>query len=252
MRVPVYLETDQVDPGPISEDLSHYGLRLDEQPALPGPPERDAYEEWVEWMAWHAAFSKVRNLDGPPAKREPAELEIEKEARALRDDDANPPGPLYDGQRLMEAYQGPLPEDHAAPGKPVVVVTDRLVGTFEGDRYHVRFLVAGHPSIVSVPGFIDGPARDRSFYLAKQALGSGLDADAMMDDDHLTRGDDRLPACVASGILQAVKYAERGDPFCEHENCRLFNPHWQEKLLATMATRSLCKDHEAWALSLDD
>lgn len=244
MTIVVFDESDTVDPKPLERDLSAYGIELDVREPLPGPASRPSYEEWVDWMAWHAAFAKVRNLESPPAEREPADLEVDKEARALRGE-GDPPGPLYDGTRLMEAYHGALPDELAAPGQPVVVLTDRLVGTFEGGRYHVRYLVAGHPSIVSVPGFVDGPARDRSFYLAKQALGSAHDADRMVDDDHLTRGDERLPTCVASAILQARSYTRTGEAFCSDEACRLYNPHWQEELLASMASEALCETHGA-------
>jgi hypothetical protein len=246
MDVPVLVESG-VDLDAVQRDLSAYGVWLDPRPVL--DPEGSAHQEWADWMAWHTAFAKVRNLDRPPAEREPADLEIDKERAAL-DGDGDPPGPLYDGRRLLEAYHGPLPEDLKAPGRSLIALTDRLVGTFEGDRYHVRFLVTGHPSIVSPPGFVDGPARDRSFYMAKQALGSAHDANEVVDDDHLTRNDDRLPTCVASAILQAVAYTDTGDPFCEDDGCRLFNPHWQEDLLASMATRDLCEEHAAWAKRL--
>lgn len=248
MQVVCYDETERFDLARVQKDLSAYGIALDVRAPLPQSRES---QDWIDWMAWHGAFAKVRRLDAPPSSREPADLEVSKEAQAL-DGNGTPPGPLYDGHRMLEAYHGPLPDALASPGaRPVVVLTDRLIGTFEGDRYHVRFLVAGHPSIVSVPGFIDGPARDRSFYLAKQALGSAHDADAMVDDDHLTRGDDRLPVCVASAILQAIKYHEQGEPFCEEEACRLYNAHWQADLLDTLATRQLCAQHQAWAQQID-
>lgn len=250
MDVALVDETDAFDVEPVQRDLSELGVgvRAAELDRIrPGAPKREA---WLDWTAWHAAFAKVRQLDGAPARREPADLEVAKERRALAGE-ADPPGPLYDGPRLMEALHGPLPEALQTPGRPVVVLSDRLVGTFEGGRYHVRFLVAGHPTIVSPPGFVDGPARDRSFYVAKQALGSARDADRMVDDDHLTRGDDRLPTCVASALLQALAYADLGDPFCEDGDCRLYNPHWQEELLATMARRRLCERHREWIRELE-
>lgn len=239
MDLIVYDETEGFDRKAVEADLARYGIQLDLREPLPQNREGD---EWVDWMAWHTAFAKVRDLSTKPAEREPAELEIRKEAEALTGE-KSPPGPIYDGHRLLEAYHGPLPDELQAPGSaPVVVLTDRLVGTFE-DRYHVRFLVAGHPSIVSPPGFVDGPARDRSFYLAKQALGSAHDANEMVDDDHITRGDERLPTCIASALLQALMYHETGDPFCEDEGCRLYNPHWQADLIESMAGGELCEEH---------
>ncbi|MDX1610911.1 MAG: DUF6775 family putative metallopeptidase, partial [Candidatus Thermoplasmatota archaeon] len=102
----------------------------------------------------------------------------------------------------------------------------------------------GHPTIVSPPGLIDGPARDRSYYMAKQVIGGS--AEAFSQDDHLTREDERLPTCIASALLQAAAWHTTGQAFCEEEGCRLFNPHWQKDLLATMATAELCTEHQRW------
>lgn len=248
-HLPVYAETD-TSLAPVQEDLQAHGVNLYVREALPGPSTRRGYEDWVDWTAWHLAYAKVHNPRSNPPHREPARLAVKKEARALRGE-RDPPGPLYDGHRLMEAYHGPLPDAHATPGRPVIVLTDRMMATHQGDRYHVRFLLAGHPTIVSTPGFIDGPARDRAFYFAKQALGSAHGAEELIDDDHLSRSDERLSTCIASALLQAIKYAQTGDPFCKDDGCRLFNPHWQDDLVSTMATRDLCPDHGTWAQNLD-
>jgi hypothetical protein len=241
MNVVVFDETEDFAYKRVERDLAEFGVQLDVREPL--PRNRDS-QDWCDWMAWHTAFAKVREVNSPPPNREPADLEVRKEREALTGE-GTPPGPFYDGHRLLEAYHGPLPDELATPGQePVVVLTDRLVGTYE-DRYHVRFLVTGHPTIVSPPGFIDGPARDRAFYMAKQALGSAHDANEVVDDDHLTRGDERIPTCVASAILQTVAYDQTGDPFCEDDTCRLFNPHWQKDLIGSMATTNLCEEHEA-------
>lgn len=243
MRIVLVDETDSFDLAPVQRDLSRLDVGLDVQPVPRIQADDGEPEAWLDWMAWHTAFAKVRDLQAPAPQREPADLEVEKERRALGGD-STPPGPLYDGVRLIEAFHGVLPDGLASPlGPPVAILTDRLVGTFEGGRYHVRFFVGGHPCIVSPPGFVDGPARDRSFYLAKQMLGSAHDADAISEDDHLTRGDERISRCVASALLQVLAYHETGDPFCEQEACRLYNPHWQEELLASMTTEHLCEEH---------
>jgi hypothetical protein len=243
-------EMDGFDLDPVEADLSDLGISLATRGLPRLGPEDPESEAWADWMAWHTAFAKVRDVESPPPEREPADFEIDKEREALLAD-ASAPGLLYDGRRLLEAYHGLLPDELATPGAaPTVVLTDRMVGTYEGDRYHVRFLVNGHPCILAPPGFVDGPARDRSFYMAKQVLGSAHDADVVSDDDHLTRGDDRISACVASSMLQVLAYHDTGEPFCEDETCRLFNPHWQEDLLASMATDRVCEDHEAWLAEL--
>ncbi|PSG96135.1 hypothetical protein BRD56_12200 [Thermoplasmatales archaeon SW_10_69_26] len=245
-------ETDGSALGEVEEDLSRYGISV-ERRGLPrvGPEDPDR-EAWADWIAWHTAFARVRDVDAPPPEREPPVAAVATEREAVLAGESGP-GLLYDGRRLLEAFHGPLPDELAVPGEdPVVVLTDRLVGTHEGDRYHVRFLVNGHPCIVSPPGFVDGPARDRSFYMAKQVLGSAHDADQVSDDDHLRRNDDRLPTCVASAFLQTLAYHDTGEPFCEDEGCRLFNPHWQEDLLSSMATTDLCEEHGVWLADVAD
>lgn len=241
MDLIVYDETDAFDLEPVEADLSRYGIELEVRDPLHRQRTSNA---WHDWLAWHFAWSKVRSLERPiPSSFEPqdAEQRLEREALAGK---RKPPGPLYDGVRLAETYHGPLPEHERPPDRgPIVVLTDRLVGTYEGSRYHVRFLVAGHPSILSVPGFLDGPARDRSYYMAKQMLGGGLDADVVSDDDRVTRKDPRLATCVASGMLQAIAYHRTGEPFCQDEACRLYNPHWQRELIESMARGELCGGH---------
>ncbi len=248
MDIIVYDETtraDWVDLDPVQADLSQHGVQLDVRVPLPRPR---ADEAWYPWLAWMLAWSKVRSPDRPiPPNLEPKPLEVDREEKALHGQ-ANPPGPLYDGKRLLEAFHGPLPEEERSPDAgPIVILTDRMIGTFEGTRYHVRFLTTGHPNIVSPPGLIDGPARAREYYMAKQMLGQDPEGiEGMGDDDHLTKDDDRVPTAIASAFLQVAKYHVTGDPFCEDDGCRLSNPHWQADLLDTMATGRLCKEHEAW------
>jgi hypothetical protein len=95
---------------------------------------------------------------------------------------------------------------------------------------------------------IDGPARDRDYYVKKQLLGT--DADCMADDDHLTKQHDRWPVALSSAFLQLSAYWDTGRAFCQDEACRLYNPHWQAELLGSMATDQLCEEHAAWLSSI--
>jgi len=240
-RVVLYDDTRGGAAAAVADAVAASGLA----PELRHAPWHNAPPAELERVAHALATTKVRRPDRPvPRDWRPFPVEVHGERRALTGD-GRPPGPLYDGTLLMRTWLDAFaPGERRYDGPPAVVLTDRLVATFEGARYHVRFLVAGHPSVVSLPGFVDAPARDRSYYLARQLV--GLDASLVATDDHLRPGDPRLPACAASAVLQAVAFRASGEAFCEDAGCRLFNPHWQRELLASMAGTRLCARHEAW------
>jgi len=58
--------------------------------------------------------------------------------------------------------------------------------------------------------------------------------------------DERLTEVVKGYCLQALFFHLTGDAFCEDKNCRLYNAHWQEELIAaqTGGDYELCPFHE--------
>ncbi len=45
--------------------------------------------------------------------------------------------------------------------------------------------------------------------------------------------------------MQAIFYYQTGDPFCDKQDCRLFNAHWQKDLLhSQLEVGKLCEKHQ--------
>lgn len=178
--------------------------------------------------------------------------EIDYERRVL-EGDAKAGGIVYDGRKLEEVFSQVLGTKTALQTASIML-TDRLVSTFSRDdlRHHLRTVVFGFPSIVSIPGVVEAPAKPREYYLLKQQLGSG--APGEMETERLKSafkgrfidyGDDEGISSVLEGLaLQCVVFHLTLDPFCEKKDCRMFNAHWQEDLIRSqVSSQKLCKRH---------
>jgi len=111
-------------------------------------------------------------------------------------------------------------------------------------RYRARSILCGFPSIVSTSGAVEGPARPRGYYVAKMMGLTDAEARRKYLGRFLEHDDPRMPE-VANGLAaQAVFYHLTGDPFCEREDCRLFNARWQEQLVASQVrSPRFCESH---------
>jgi hypothetical protein len=153
--------------------------------------------------------------------------------------------PVYDGFVLQRIFAEMIPArelDHVH-----IIFTNLLTCTFsEKDwRYHGRAVVCGTPSIVSIPGIVEAPAKPRVFYLAQ--LGRQLDVASLKKrfaGRFIDYGDDRMSATCSLYALQALFFfVTDGEPFCDDKNCMLFNPHWQEELILMIENGKLCSRH---------
>ena len=202
-------------------------------------------------VAEKLAASRVKDPSKEDQGFQPMYGEIDYERRAIVGE-AKVGGIVYDGRRLEEVFLSLL-----GSGKSVetasIVMTDRLVSTYSRDdmRHHLRTLVCGFPSMISVPGIVEAPAKPREFYFLKQQLeteGAGI-----VQLERLKSGfkgrfldyDDPRSAEVIKGLaLQAIVYHLTLDPFCEDKECRLYNSHWQEDLIQSqIRSGRLCKRH---------
>lgn len=205
----------------------------------------------LEQTARFLASSRIKDVARPFEPFEPMYGEVDYELRGLLGE-ARVGGIVYDGRRLEEVLIQLL----GARGglqNAVVVVTDRLVSTYSRDdlRQHLRTVMLGFPSILSVPGLVEAPARPREFYVLKQRLESS--AGGIVDQELVKeafRGrfiDYGSPAMteVSKGLaLQAVFHHMTLSGFCPDKHCRLFNAHWQEDLLRSQnGNPGLCSKH---------
>jgi hypothetical protein len=164
-------------------------------------------------------------------------------------------GVLYDGNQVQSALNGALPRDEVGLDHAHVALLDRAIGTW-GDhdgRWHKRVAVLGQPSIVSVPGLYEAPAKPESYYKEKQrhALLSGDSPprevlENQVEGDFLIEDDPRTTEALRGYVLAAVHLLETGEAFCEREGCRLFDAHYQANLVeAQLREPEFCEAHEA-------
>lgn len=206
------------------------------------------------------ALASARMKD-PSSEQQTFELmfgEIDYERRAILGR-SKVGGVVYDGRRLQEEYVRLLGRRASLPTASIVF-TDRLVSTYSRDdlRHHLRTVICGFPSVVSLPGIVEAPAKPREYYLMKQRMELEGAGEIMLQ--HLKSsfkgrfvdyGDPELFEVLKGLALQAVLYHLTADPFCKNRRCRLFNAHWQEDLVKSQVLDGkLCKRHTKQLASL--
>ncbi|WP_435069244.1 DUF7001 family protein [Haloplanus sp. C73] len=160
-------------------------------------------------------------------------------------------GIVYDGRAVQRALNARLSEqslDHLH-----VPLLDRVVGTW-GDhdgRWHKRVAVLGQPTLLSVPGLYEAPAKPEAYYEAKSkhALMTGdtpprevLEAD--VDGDFLVADDPRTTDALKGYLLAAVDFLDTGSAFCDDERCRLHDAHRQPGVVrAQLRDPAFCEAH---------
>jgi hypothetical protein len=229
-------------------------VKIDVRPTVFGyVPKRE-----VDGLAEALASARMKNLSSAQQTFEPMFGEIDYERRAILGR-SKVGGIVYDGRRLQEEFVRLLGKRASLPTASVVF-TDRLVSTYSRDdlRHHLRTVIFGFPSVVSIPGVVEAPAKPREYYLMKQ--GMELEGAGELLLQHLKssfRGrfvdyDDPELFEVLKGLaLQAVLYHLTADPFCDNRSCRLFNAHWQEDLIRSQVLNGkFCKKHTKQLASL--
>ena len=183
--------------------------------------------------------------------------EVEYELRVI-EGDARAGGVVYDGRRLAQILQSVL--GHASLEECHIVATDRLVSTFSDDdlRHHLRTVVFGFPSVISIPGIVEAPARPREYWVKRKVLEASGTSQIELErlkaefKGRFLDFEDPLIFEVLKGLaLQCVMYHLTLEPFCDNKDCRLFNAHWQEDLIRSQIDKgSLCNRHTKLVRSL--
>lgn len=120
-----------------------------------------------------------------------------------------------------------------------IIITQRLFATYdEQKQIHIRSSIFSFPSVISIPGIVEGPAKPKEFYLYKQKysqLGVWEIEEPKIKEKFKGRfidyEDSRIREVVKGYIAQGLLFYITGEPFCEKRSCRLFNAHWQEDLI---------------------
>ncbi|MFC4988824.1 DUF7001 family protein [Saliphagus infecundisoli] len=162
-------------------------------------------------------------------------------------------GVLYDGIALRLAFNDALPVGERGLDHAHVVLLDRAIATW-GDhdaRWHKRVVVPGQPSIVSVPGLYEAPAKPEAYYREKERhalLSGGAPPREVLENEvegeFLIASDPRTTDALKGYALAAVHFLETGEAFCPEEGCRLYDAHYQEDLIeAQLREPEFCPDH---------
>jgi hypothetical protein len=184
-----------------------------------------------------AGPARISDITRPFHLQPPVPKDFDLHGRAVK---------LYDGFELQQLYAQAMSEHENNLDHLHVIFTDLLACTFSDDdlRYHARTVICGTPSIISLPGIVEAPAKPREFYFA---LNLGMDIESAKKSvagRFLDYGDKRIVRAASSFALQAMFFfLTGGEPFCDDNRCRLFNAHWQEDLIRTLEKPMLCKRH---------
>jgi hypothetical protein len=178
---------------------------------------------------------------------------VRYEERAL-DDPERAGGVVYDGQAVQRALNPRLPDERSLDHLHLALL-DRVIGTW-GDhdgRWHKRVAVLGQPTLLSVPGLYEAPAKPEAYYEAKRkrALVTG-DApprevlEAEIEGDFLVADDPRTTETLKGYVLAAVDLLMTGTAFCDEQRCRLHDAHRQPGVVrAQLRDPPFCERHAA-------
>jgi hypothetical protein len=190
---------------------------------------------------------RVINPDSSDLNENPLPPEIAFERRT-REGCQCGSGPVYAGFHLAALLGRGLADREVLWVDRPIFITRDYIATFDKDdlRWHLRYGVFSFPTIISLPGIIEAPARPREYYLLKA---QGVPDEMMpesLKDRYLTSNDQRLPRVLAGILLQAFFYYQSGDPFCPDPFCSLYHAHWQEELLSSQRDEPyiVCPGHQ--------
>ena len=161
-------------------------------------------------------------------------------------------GVIYDGFAVQRALY-PHAVDSSDDGTLSVVLLDRVLGTWGDDgRWHKRVVVLGRPTLVSVPGLYEAPAKPEAYYKEKSKYAMTGDVppreylENKVEGDFLVEDDPRTTDALKGYVLAGYHYTTTGDAFCDDERCRLYDAHRQEDLVrAQLREPEFCEEHAA-------
>ena len=157
---------------------------------------------------------------------------------------------LYDGIELNEIIKELIPKEENNQNTLNIIFTNKLTCTFDQNdfKYHARTWIGSNPAIISTTGIIEAPAKPKQYYIdiitniSKESI---EEIKKKYKGEFLEYNDPRLSDIVEGVLLQIIFYYETGDVFCEDNQCRLFNAHWQKDLfISQIENKKICEKHE--------
>lgn len=189
----------------------------------------------------------------PYKKKTGSSLEgiIRYEKRVL-DNPETEGGVLYDGFSLQQKLNKRIPEQKLKNSLHISLF-DRALATWGDDgRWHKRINILGQPSLISIPGLYEAPAKPEEYYKLKRKYaitGSTPPREVLeekiQEKDFLLKDDPRTTEVLKGIVLQAIDFWKTGNPFCEDPNCRLYNAHKQVELIRSqLKLPGFCEKHQ--------
>lgn len=210
-------------------------------------------DKMIDFLARKLARIRIKDpLKPVDTSPEPFGMEINYERKNLTSSSGKKMGILYEGERFISILRKLIHPAELNFEYLHIALTNQLLATWGGGRYHVRAIVCAIPTAVSTSGLVEGPAKPREFYLLKnQYLHLGRE-DMMVRLKEKFKGefldwqDERITEVVKGYLMQAVFYHLTGEPFCTDPDCRAYNAHWQKELLQAQLYSSyeFCPYHE--------
>lgn len=240
-----------VDAGRTRDFLRGFGFDAQPRGELFGET-RDA--EYLRRMASFLAGIRIRDFDAPLERPPvPSPAQEREEISVMRTGRADPSA-AYDGFWFQRKLHGELAAFSGPGAAANLVLTGRLVCTYEGGRHHARTVVMsaakGAAQVVSSAGAETGPAKPPEYHWAKGRIfqsGSALDReealsvlDEMFEGGFVKQSDPVMGRVVSAFALQPLFYAAFGKRFCENRDCCLFNSHLQSDVLRAQAKMPVC------------
>ena len=194
------------------------------------------------------ASVRIFDLKKPFQRHVPTlkEIEIEKENK---DNSEQEEMFLYDGFKIQEIISEVIPKNEIKLDTLHVFFTNKLTCTYDENdfRYHARALISSNPTIISTSGIVEAPAKPKQFYFELMSDFSNERINEIKKKykgEFLEYHDPRTSEVIEGYLLQAIMYQETGEIFCEQNDCRLFNAHWQKDLLYTqLENKKFCQKH---------
>lgn len=202
----------------------------------------------IDLMAQKLARLRIKDPWKGPLSGVVLEGEVNYEKERWRNPNWKPFGILYEGVLYQQLLKDFILEGLFEDQNCMILITNQLIGTWNpvNGRYHIRTSLYGFPHIISIPGLVMGPAKPKEFYIKKQ-MGIPLE---ILKKEYLGRfldhDDARITEIVKGYVMQAFFYQLIDDPFCQDQDCRLFNSHWQEELIRAQldGSHEFCPKHE--------
>lgn len=208
-------------------------------------------ENMIDFLSKKMASLRVSNIEKPHEETKPLLQEIIFERKNIRESSKKISGLLYEGFKLQSFFHELIPEKERNLDYLHVIFTNQLIVTWDHNdkRYHLRTSIYGFPSIISLTGIVEAPAKPREYYILRQTLynkGRMKELKERFKGRFIDYGDPSINEIIKGYVVQALFYYLLGNPFCKNKHCRLFNAHWQEEMIECQlkSPSEFCSFHE--------